>query len=939
MSDDIYIRLLGTVHAERGSRPVDLGPARQRATLAVLASAAARPVPMSRLVEGIWGDEPPRNAEQSVYTYVAGLRRAFEPDRGRRAPSRLLSGTGAGYALNVGPVQVDSLCFAERLDEARTCRREGDDRRAVQLLDEALAMWRGTALSGLTGPFAERERSRLELLRLAALEQRHESLLHLGRHHEITDDLRDLTVRHPLRERTRELLMLALYRSGRQAEALKVYEEGRVLLLEELGLTPGEGLRKCHQLVLRGEPGPWRGDGVPHQLPRHLAGFVGRSRELDELERRLAPGGGRPPTPLVIVSGPPGVGKSALAAQAAHLVQDRFPDGQLFVNCRGATPELPALTGLDVLGRFLRGLGVAADAVPADLDEAAATWRSLLHGRRVLVLLDDAADLAQIRPLLSTPFGTALLVTSRESMTWGEDSYQLELGRMSPAESAAMLAGLAGEERVRAGAGDTAELVRLCEGLPLALRIAGARLASRPDWSVATMAGRLGDERRRLHELVAGDLAVRAGLAASFTALERSPRPLDRLAARALSLLGLLHVPEITAEAAAALLDADPADADLALERLTDAHLLDRPRPGHYQLHDLVRLFAGELRPADPKKPVLRALAYYAASARLASQVMDPHRVQRGPVAEAVTHQVGTREEATAWLLEEEAVLLAAARQALTDDDDDIAALGLALAFALHWPLQRAYRTTDLVELGLMVLRVCERLGDVEIAMHAHGELATALRMKGRSDEAVEHLRIELAIARRLGDAFSEQRALGNLANVHYHDEDFEQAIVLAEQQLAVAGPIGARVGVRYARLILGEAHHRCGRLEQAREILCLALADAEEVGDTTHQAHLRGVLGEVHLDLGMPDQALPNFLLALKLIEPAGNRVSRLRCLLGLSRTYRALGELDSATGCVTAALTAAVTDRLASEWQQEARSEQEAVREARQATGARGA
>ncbi|NUR83776.1 MAG: AAA family ATPase, partial [Nonomuraea sp.] len=619
MSDDIYIRLLGTVRAERGREPLDPGPGRQRAALAILASAPALPVPMNVIVGGVWGDEPPRHAEQSVYTYISGLRRVFEPDRGRRAPSRLLSGTAGGYVLNVKPCQVDALCFAERVDDARLSQRDGDDPRAVRLLDEALALWHGTALCGVAGPFAERERSRLELLRLTALEQRCESLLRLRRHQEITDDLRDLTQRHPLRERARELLMLALYQSGRQAEALEVYEEVRALLAEELALTPGEGLRRCHELVLRGDPAPGPrplpdeappGGGVPHQLPRHLAGFVGRARELAELEARLAPADGTYAAPLVIVTGPPGVGKSTLAAQVAHLVRHRFPGGQLFVNCRGATPELPALSALDVLGRFLRGLGVRADAVPADLDEAAAMWRSLLYDRQVLVLLDDAAGLAQIRPLLSTPLGTALLVTSRENMNWGEDAHQLVLGRMTQEESAAMLAGLAGDARVRAGAQDTAELVRLCEGLPLALRIAGARLAGRPDWSVATMADRLGDERRRLHELVAGDLAVRASLAASYTALERSSRPVDRLAARTLALLGLLHVPEVTAEAAAALLDADPADADLALERLAGAHLIELARPGRYQLHDLVRLFAGELRPEDWKGPLTRALAY-----------------------------------------------------------------------------------------------------------------------------------------------------------------------------------------------------------------------------------------------------------------------------------------------------------------------------------------
>ncbi|NUP03361.1 MAG: tetratricopeptide repeat protein [Nonomuraea sp.] len=925
MSDDIYIRLLGAVHAERGQETLDLGPARQQATLAILASATGRPVPMGLIVDGVWGEEPPRHAEQSVYTYIAGLRRVFEPGRGRREPSRLLSGTAGGYVFSVKPCQVDALCFAERLDDARLSQRDGDDRRAVRLLDEALTLWRGIALCGLSGPFAERERSRLDLLRLTALEQRCESLLRLGRPQEITDDLRDLTRRHPLRESTRELLMLALYRSGRQAEALEVYEEGRLLLREELGLAPGEGLRKCHELVLRGDPAPRPGGEVPRQLPRHLSGFVGRVRELGELKARLAPERGRPPTPLVIVCGPPGVGKSTLAAQVAHLVQDRFPDGQLFVNCRGATPELPALTALDLLGRFLRGLGVAADAVPADLDEAAAMWRSLLHGHRVLVLLDDAADLAQIRPLLATPFGTTLLVTTRETLPWGEDSHQLELGRMSPAESAAMLAGLAGEGRVRADAGDTAELVRLCEGLPLALRIAGARLAGRPDWSVATMAHRLADERRRLHELVVGDLAVRASLAASFAALERSSRPVDRLAARTLPLLGLLHVPDITAEAAAALLGADAADADLALERLTDAHLIELVRPGHYQPHDLVRLFAGELRPRDAKKPLLRAFAYYAASTRAASLVIDPHRVHRGPAVEAAAHVVRDREEATAWLLEEENVLTSAARQALASEDDEIAVLGLRLTFALEWSQQRTFRTADMIELGSTAVGVCERLGATEDLLHAHGMLSAGLRMRGRIEEAVEHLRAELAIARRLGDAFAEQRALGNLANTHFNGEHFEQAIAFAEQQLELADRIGARVGARYARLILGEAHEACGRPERAREILAPALADAEEAGDRTNEAQLLVVLGRVQMALHEPEKALSLYLAALREVRFTSTRT---RALIELSRTYRVLGELDLALAHVTEAVAGA--DGVL-QLERAAEDEQAAVHEAR--------
>ncbi|SDJ16563.1 AfsR/SARP family transcriptional regulator [Nonomuraea jiangxiensis] len=914
MSDGLFIRLLGAVTGEhrRGAVEefIDLGPARQQATLAILASAAARPVPMTQLVAGLWGQDAPRNAEQSVYTYVAGLRRAFEPARKRREPSRLLAGTAAGYVLCLEPTQVDALLFAQRLGEAGSSRLAGDDLQAVRHLDESLAMWRGTALSGLSGPFAERERARLEQLRLSAFEQRAESLLRLGRHHEITEELYDLTRRHPLRERVRELLMTALLRSGRRAEALDAYDEGRRLLAEELGLSPGAGLRECHQMVLRAQAAPPRQAPqpsatprapLPHQLPRPLAGFVGRTREIVRLKGHLAPWDASPPSPLTIISGPPGVGKSALALQVAHQVQDRFPDGRLYVNCRGATPELPALTALEVLGRFLRALGVAAGSVPADLDEAAAVWRGHLHGRRVLALLDDAADLAQIRPLLAVPHGSALLVTSRESMAWGEDACQVELGRMSPAESATMLAKLAGVVRVSADTDATARLVRLCEGLPLALRISGARLAGRPDWSVSALADRLSDERRRLHELAAGDLAVRSSLAASRTALERGARPVDRLAAHTLSLLGLLHVPEVTAEAAGALLGAPEAEAEPALERLVDAHLLDRADGDRYQLHDLVRLFASELRPDGSRDALIRALSYYAASARLASHVSDPHRTQLASPVDAAPHAVATAEEARAWLLKEEAVLTAAALQALNSPDETIARLGVNLAFGLVWHQEWAHRMAAAKELNTLVLRVSERLGDEASALLAHDRIANALRLTDRTDEAVAHLQAELELARRLGDSFGEMRALGNLSSTSNSGERHEEALAWAERQLVLARRIGAHVGVRYALMAMGAAQLGSGRPGRARETLREALAEAEKVGDAGHQAWVRLLLGETCLDLDDPEQALDHFHRALELFGPNGYRLGRLRCLIGLSRTYRRLGDLGRALFHIT--------------------------------------
>ncbi|MDX3107124.1 AfsR/SARP family transcriptional regulator [Nonomuraea angiospora] len=936
MSEGIFIRLLGEVTAEfRGAEePIDLGPARQRTALSILAAAATRPVPMDRLVAGVWGENAPRNAEQSVYTYVAGLRRAFEPDRGRREPSRVLAGTPAGYVLQVEPVQVDALLFAEWVEEARRVQRAGDDPQAVRHLDEALALWRGTALSGLPGPFAEAERDRLEQLRLAALELRAESLLRLGRHRDIVEELRDLTRRNPLRERVRELLMTALFQSGNPAEALQVYEEGRILLAEKLGVSPGEGLRRCHEMVLRTDaasatstPAPHE---TPHQLPRPLAEFVGRSTEIARLKERLTPRGQTSPSPLVIITGPPGVGKSALAAYVAHLAMDRFPDGQLYVNCRGTTPKLRALTPLDVLGRFLRALGVPPSAVPADLDEAAAAWRSRLHGRRVLVVLDDAADLAQIRPLLSASLGNTLLVTSRETMSWGEDAVQLELARMSPAESATMLAGLAGASRISADAGETARLVRLCDGLPLALRIAGARLAGRPDWSVSALAARLSDERTRLHELAAGDLAVRSSLAGSHTALERGSRPVDRLAARMLSLLGLLHVPEMTAEVAAALAGVTSGEAEAALERLVDAHLLERAAPDRYQLHDLVRLFAGELRPADWRGPLIRALSYFAASTRLASHVSDPHRMQPAAPVDAIPHSVDSPDEAMAWLHEEEAVLAAAAVQALNSPDDTIAQLGVNLTFGLLWHQVRGNRIVEMNELNTLALQVSERLGDEASALIAHGHIANALRISGRTDAAVVHQLSALELARRIGDASSEMRALGNLANTYNTGERHEEALPWAERQLALARRIGARVGERFALMSMGNAYVGAGRPEEALKPLHEGLADAEEAEDGMQEGQIRFILGEVYLDLNEPRKALEHFHKAVELLTANGYRVGVLRGLIGLSRAHRMLGDLDLALSYITeAAASGGAFGHVI--WERRLREERAAVDEAR--------
>ncbi|MER6945456.1 BTAD domain-containing putative transcriptional regulator [Nonomuraea sp. NPDC000554] len=925
----LTLRLLGPVAGALDDDEVDLGSPRQQAVLVMLATRAGRVVTMSQLIEGLWGEAPPASAEQSVYTYVAGLRRVLEPGRGRREPSTLLIGAAGGYRLQVDPGQVDSRVFAERLDAAGEAGRVGDHVAALRHLHQALALWRGPALSGVPGPFAERERARLEELRLTAAEDRADALIRLGRPQEALTGLQDLSRHHPFRERPRELLMLALYGCGRQAEALAVFEETRRLLSEELGVDPGDGLRRAHQLVLSGTGGDAvPAPPVPRQLPRDLIGFVGRADESARLKALLVPEGDGPPHPFVVISGPPGVGKSALAVHVAHMVKERFPGGQLYVNLRGGTPNVARLSSHDILSRLLRGIGTPDDAIPAEADEAAALWRSRLHDKRLLILLDDAADLTQVRPFLSAPFGTALLVTSRESLIAGDDCVQLQLGPLPDAEATAMLAGLAGAGRVSADLPEATRLVRLCDGLPLALRIAGARLASRPDWSVGALVRRLSDERGRLHELEAGELAVRSSLAASWNALNGSARPADRLAARMLALLGLLHVPDVTTEAASSLFDSSVPEAERALERLSDAHLLERGVPGRYHLHDLVRLFAGELTPAGERiAPLTRVLSYYVASARAAVEISDPHRVHSFRLrVEVPGRRFESPDAAYDWLTRNEPTLLAAASQAMADPDEVVARLGTEIVFAMMWYQQKAYRVADLISLGAQVMSVGDRLDDDGIRMHAHAHIGVGRYFKGSLAQAVHHAEQHLTLARRLGDRFNVQRAHGNLAATYAKWNQFDDVLRNALAQREIAREISSGVGERFALLMLGSAYEGLGRLTEAAAALAEAAAMARSAGDAMQEAHVCIKLGRVLLDLGELDRARALLEGALALAHDSKTKTAEVGCLVLLVRAHRLLGRLGEARERLSQAVSLA-SGMGSAYWLEQALHEQEAL------------
>ncbi|MEV4434118.1 transcriptional regulator [Streptomyces sp. NPDC049585] len=574
-------QILGQVAATAGDRAVALDGAKQRTVLAALLLAHGKVMPDERLTTLVWGWEPPATSTNQLYTYVSRLRTRLGADVA-------LERVGAGYRLDIGDAPLDWDAFRRLAEAGRADLAAGRYEDASRHLADALALWRGPALTGVTEHLAEAEGPRLEEARLAALEHHAEAALALGRHGEMVPALTRLVHQHPVRERLRCHLMTALFRSGRQADALAVYEQGRAVLAEELGIDPGDELRALHQAVLTGTLSPEQG-AVPaggpvgshpfrwghlpavagggttgHQpatCPAPPADFTGREGEVEEVGAALRAGHD------VVVTGAPGTGKSALALWvAAHLAGD-FPDGRLHADLRTAqgTPREPA----EVLGLFLGALGVAPDRLPAGADERGQLYRTLLAGRRVLVVLDNAAEDAQVRPLLPGAGPSRTLVTGvRASLAALEGAHLVRLGPLEPAAAVGLLAAVAGPARLAQDPEAAARIAEYCDRLPLALRIAGARLAARPHWPAARLAALLAPEQRRLGELRLGSLDVRAALR---TELDRLPAP----ARRAFAVLAAAGLEQLDAADAAALLDTGTDDAEELLEELADAALLD----------------------------------------------------------------------------------------------------------------------------------------------------------------------------------------------------------------------------------------------------------------------------------------------------------------------------------------------------------------------------
>ena len=917
----MQFRLLGPVQAWDGDERIDLGGAKQRALLALLLLNANRIVRRAQVVDWLWGTQPPRTAEKLVHEYVSRLRRALRRCSTAGPPSQRLRTQPSGYLLQVEPDELDLDRFEQLADQAQQLIADRDLELASKILRQALSLWDGLALDNLTPSVAvQAESARLEEARLAALEERLEIDLHRGRHAELIGELEALLAFHPDRERHCRLLMLALYRSGRQAEALTVYRNTRQRLVEEYGLEPSPALQALERAILRADPAlepvpltldatPGRPRG-PCQLPPDVDDFTGRQAAIAHVQGLLAR---EQATAIVIsaIAGKAGVGKTALAVRVAHRLRPRFADGQLYVNLRGA--EAQALEPADVLAGFLRALGVEGAVIPDGLEERVRLYRSQLADRRVLVLLDNAASEAQVRPLLPASPGCAVLVTSRARLSGLEAVHPVTLDVLEADQAVELLARLAGPGRVAAEPEAAATIVRLCGRLPLAVRIAGARLADRPQWRLALLNERLADEHRRLDELATGDLEVRASVALSYHSRGEVERRLFRL-------LGLLAAPSIAAWVAAALLDTGPMEAEGRLERLVDAQRVeaagqDRTGQLRYRLHDLLRVYARERLALEEPEPaqqasLQRAIQAYLTLAERADALLVPSGLYRycgdpasRPAAEHPAVAIVERDP-SGWFEVERASLVAAVEHGCETGKGD---LGWRLADTLTGFFQLHTHWDDWQQTHTLALAAARRAGDRDAEGCVLGGLGELHTERACLDDARRCLHQSLAAFQETGNRRRELQCLLNLGFIDHEQGRFDDAIARLEPSLVGFQELGVRSWEAMALFCLGKVHLDQGRLDAAMACLDQSLTLVRAVADRSWEAAILRRLGLVRSAQGWPEAAVACLEQSLMLVRASGERPGEAYVLQSLGEVYRKQGRLDAATRSIQDSLALA--------------------------------
>ncbi|MFF3850312.1 BTAD domain-containing putative transcriptional regulator [Streptomyces sp. NPDC002328] len=914
---------------------IPLNGAKPKAILTALVIHLGEVLSAERLVDLVWEEEPPATARALVATHVSGLRRALAGTAG----DGVIGTRSPGYVADLPPTAVDARRFEAAYAAGRQAALDGRAEEAVDTLEAALRLWRGQdALEGLSQSFARVESMRLRELRLEAQEFRYAAELDLDRRTDLVAELVAHVAAHPLRERPRGQLMTALFRTGRVADALRSYDEGRRLLRTELGIDPGPELRALHQALLRadtavlGAPGrrrpapaartpnlpaqpadppraagdddpplphPRDGDEPPHdatgrrpapsQLPPDVSDFAGRSEQIAwataVLERVRDPQ--RTAPPIGVVSGRSGTGKTALAVHVGHRTAALFPDGQLFVDLRAS--DLEPVRTADALARLLRALGVDPDTPAGDEEDLLGLYRTHIARRRVLLILDNAVNEALLRPLLPPGGGSAVLITSRRRLVALEGAAHLDLDVPSRAEALDLLARVAGPARPTVDPAQAAEIVALCGRLPLAVRIAGARLAARPHWTPSRLAARLRDERRRLDELQAGDLEVRASLGLGYADLGAQEQ-------RALRRLALLDLPDFAAWVAGPLLDVTADEAEEAVERLVDCYFVEVVRTDEtgrtrYRIHDLAREHARERCLADEDGPDREA-----AVRRLVDRWLDMARsaAARGPggASRLFPLPTGTAHDS----LYETLNLASRSASPFSPRPADRAAHPAAEPTAWFAAEQRCL---------LAAVTHCAEHGMLDAARElAAALMAASAALYNRFDAWSRSHDVALEAARRGGDVEGEAWLLQGLGQLRLEQDRFDDAYALFAAALRLFEDRDVPRGRAETLAGMGAARREQARFEEALTLLAAALAQHREAEDDAFTAHVLYGMGCVYRDQGRYEEAWDVLSRSHQLYAAARDRHGVALTLRAQALCHRAQGDLGAAESLLRGSL-----------------------------------
>ncbi|GAA0381512.1 BTAD domain-containing putative transcriptional regulator [Microbispora corallina] len=946
-------RVLGALEVDASGKRLDLGGIRQQTVLAILLLDANRAVTTTRLMEAIYGDDPPTTSRAQVQICISALRRMFATN----GESSLITTRPQGYAIHVEDEQIDSHRFENLVLQARRARESRAYDAAVKHYREALALWRGPVLEGIESRIVQSAAARLTEHRITANEDCVQLELELGRHHELVGELTRLVEDHPLRERLREQLMLALYRSGRQAEALHAYREARATMIEELGIEPNERLQQLEYAILTCDERldlpeqpvqvtldpPVALPSVPGMLPTGIADFTGRARQVNEIRQRLMSASTRAArfaVPIIVIVGKGGIGKSTVAVHAAHSVADHFPDGQLFADLHAGVsrPVSPA----QVLERFLRVLGVPGSGLPEGVEERAEMYRALLADRRMLIVLDDAGNEGQVLPLLPGNPASAVIVTSRSRLAGLAGAIHVDLDLFDSDQSIDLLSRIAGAKRVQGEAEDAAELAELCGHLPLALRIAGARLAARPHWSIFQLVERLKDETRRLDELKHGEMGIRASISLTYEAVSADARRLFRR-------LAILDSHLFSAWTSAALLDLPLPDAQDLIDDLADAQLVETTGVGRgvhtrYRFHDLIRVFARERLAAEESPAernaalarVLGGLLYLTDAARrreYGEDVLVQNDAPKWPLPESLVDRLispplswfererlflvsGIRQAAQAgfvdlcWALAANVVPFFESRVYLDDwrETHEIAleatrqsgnARGqAALLYSLGSLCISEQRFVDAQRSFEASVELFRQVGEDQGVALAVRNLGFLDRMNGRFDAAMKRYQQALEIFRTTGDQVAAAYALQNLARLKLECDDLDGVMPLLSEALTLSKAGGSRRVCAQVLHRMGHLHLQSDDLTQAEEAFREALAVVRDIGDPTGEAYALHGLGMARMRRGNFAEAESALRQAQTLAGTSHHQLAEARVLVGL-------GELAMADGDPAQAVT----------------------------------